>query len=440
MTRSYRSVAAVYVPVAAIAYYLITVLNLGEPLKEGDTQGLIAFVSIALLSEVVAVDFRLGDGHKSQTSMAFLPFLGIIVLFAPHIAAVTLAAVALVSQVTLRRNAPARAAINTAVAALSAIAAGGVFHMMKGIDVHLAVAFPVAAAMFFGSNLLLISIAAAYLDSSSPRSVLLRVAGPNGSNFFFDLLASPIAVVPVLLYDTSPVLGVIVIVLPLILINHSYSWQKHAMKANKDLLRALIKAIETRDPYTSGHSERVAVFAKAIAHELGMPFRKIDQVETAALLHDIGKIDAVFADVLQKPHDLTDEERRLIETHPQKGADLLKNLSSVRPEVIAAVLHHHERFDGGGYPHGLRGDMIPVAARIIMLSDSIDAMLSDRPYRKALSADHVRAELQRCAGSQFDPQIVSVITRSSTLDTLLARRVAIDPSISRDIHRESIMA
>jgi len=142
----------------------------------------------------------------------------------------------------------------------------------------------------------------------------------------------------------------------------------------------------------------------------------VAKTRKAALLHDISKIDPMYSEVLAKPFDLTPSERELIQTHAAKGAELLLDLNSVDKEIIATVRHHHERFDGKGYPDGLEGDSIPLAARIIMMSDSIDAMLSDRPYRKALRLDEVKRELVRCSGTQFDPRIVKSVLDASTLE------------------------
>jgi putative nucleotidyltransferase with HDIG domain len=153
---------------------------------------------------------------------------------------------------------------------------------------------------------------------------------------------------------------------------------------------------------------------------MGLPHRQCELVANAALLHDIGKIDPVFTDVLRKPHALTRDERELIQTHAAKGADMLRDLSSVDRDVVAAVRHHHERFDGKGYPDGLAGATIPLSARIIMLCDSIDAMLSDRPYRRALTIDQVKGELTRCSALQFDPEIVGVVLQAQTLEKAVA--------------------
>jgi putative nucleotidyltransferase with HDIG domain len=209
--------------------------------------------------------------------------------------------------------------------------------------------------------------------------------------------------------------GLLAVVLPLLLIRYSYLSASQLQQANRDLLRVLIKAIETRDPYTSGHSLRVSTLAKMIAEDHGLRARLVSQVADAALLHDIGKIDALYAEIISKPAALTDHERSVIQTHATKGADLLQSLTSLEKEIIVGVRHHHEHFDGSGYPSGLQGKSIPIAARIIMICDSVDAMLSDRPYRDALTVEQVNQELRACSGTQFDPELVETILQCGTL-------------------------
>jgi putative nucleotidyltransferase with HDIG domain len=134
------------------------------------------------------------------------------------------------------------------------------------------------------------------------------------------------------------------------------------------------------------------------------------------LLHDIGKIEAIYVDIIHKPADLTPAERSIMESHVTKGVELLRSLSSFPESVILSVKHHHEREDGRGYPDRLRGDQIPVGAKIIKICDSVDAMLSDRPYRKALSLDDVRAQLQLYSGIQFDGRIASIVSAGTILE------------------------
>jgi len=417
MQNRFRQLATVGVPTAACAYWFLIQSNLGS-YGEPKLAGIAAFACVALLSELMAVDFRLQTGgHQPRSSMAFLPFIGSIVLFPAEISVGLIAGTVAISQFLFRRNGIWRSSYNVAQAMLTACVAAAATAFLENSPLawgHLPGV--VGAMVFFGMNIVLVSAGLSYLKDSSFVDMLGQVAGPNGSNLRYDLLAMPIAFVPVLLYSTSAVLGILVIVLPLLLINYSHVTKKEVIEANKDLLRALVKAIETRDPYTSGHSERVAGLAKMIAKDMRLPTRQMDLVEVSALLHDIGKIDPVFAEVLRKPYDLTPAERALIQTHPARGADLLRSLRSVPPAVVSAVLHHHERYDGKGYPVGVAGQDIPLIARIIMLCDSVDAMLSDRPYRKALTLDHVYSELTKYSGVQFDPVIVHAILQNGTLD------------------------
>ena len=232
----------------------------------------------------------------------------------------------------------------------------------------------------------------------------------------YDLLISPVAFGIALLYIPLHAAGLLVAFLPLFFIRNSYFINLRLQQANKDLIKALVKAIETRDPYTSGHSLRVASLARDIAETLGLSQRQVAEVETAALLHDIGKIDAIYEDILRKPTDLSPSERSVIESHVIKGVELLRSLSSFPEEILSAVRHHHEREDGRGYPDRLRGAEIPIGSKIIKVCDAVDAMLSDRPYRKALTLQDVRNQLLRFSGTQFDGRVTEIVVSSSVLE------------------------
>ncbi|NIO41954.1 MAG: HD domain-containing protein, partial [Burkholderiales bacterium] len=180
-------------------------------------------------------------------------------------------------------------------------------------------------------------------------------------------------------------------ILPLVFVQHAYGIQIKLLKQNKEILELLVKTIEAKDPYTSGHSLRVAQFSRELAVCLGLSSQKAEEIETAALLHDIGKIDFAYTELINSPAKLSDAEREIIRTHPERGARLLASVSSLSKNVLMAVRHHHEHYDGNGYPDGLVGPEIPVAARIIMVVDTVDAMLSNRPYRAALRPEQVTA-------------------------------------------------
>ncbi|SHI94859.1 HD domain-containing phosphohydrolase [Desulfofundulus thermosubterraneus] len=169
-------------------------------------------------------------------------------------------------------------------------------------------------------------------------------------------------------------------------------------------VQALAAALEARDVYTKGHSVRVANWARACARVLGLDAGEQERVYLAGLLHDLGKI-GVREDILLKPGPLTTEERKEMQSHPEVGARILEP-ARFPAAVIAAVRHHHEDYDGGGYPAGLVGEEIPLLARIIRVADTYDAMTSARPYRQAFTPRQAREELQRWAGRQFDPRVV----------------------------------
>jgi putative nucleotidyltransferase with HDIG domain len=167
---------------------------------------------------------------------------------------------------------------------------------------------------------------------------------------------------------------------------------------------SLARAVDSRDAYTGSHSERVASLAAEIAEQLALSAEDVELTRLAGSLHDLGKL-AIPEEILRKPASLSDAERLVLERHPQIGYRMLESLG-VDP-IAYWVLHHHERWDGSGYPDGLAGERIPLGARIIFVSDAFDAMTSDRLYREALSFEQAVAEVERCAGSQFDPDVVN---------------------------------
>lgn len=187
---------------------------------------------------------------------------------------------------------------------------------------------------------------------------------------------------------------------------------KHQLETtNRELLELFVQTVEFRDPYTSGHSQRVSRSSQIIAELLGLSAKEQERIRTAALLHDVGKIHQVFGPILSKTGRLTPEERAVMELHPIKSAELVARISDLQ-DLVPAVRHHHERWDGAGYPDRLVGESIPLGARIITIADTIDAMTTDRPYRKALGEAEVREELARFSGTQFDPAICAMLLAS----------------------------
>ncbi|MFE7814923.1 HD-GYP domain-containing protein [Streptomyces sp. NPDC057433] len=180
--------------------------------------------------------------------------------------------------------------------------------------------------------------------------------------------------------------------------------------AHQATIRALVQAVDIKDGYTRGHSERVGQASTMIARELGMDDERTEVLRFAGILHDVGKL-GVPTRLLTKDGPLTPEERRVIELHPEYGHEMVRGISFLG-EARAAVLHHHERLDGSGYPYGLAGGQIPESARVVAVADAFDAMTSNRSYSRARPVPVALDELQRCAGGHFDPRMVEALVRA----------------------------
>ncbi|MFG2717585.1 HD-GYP domain-containing protein [Streptomyces sp. NPDC048416] len=180
--------------------------------------------------------------------------------------------------------------------------------------------------------------------------------------------------------------------------------------AHQATIRALVQAVDIKDKYTRGHSERVGRASEMIARELGMEEGRLEVIRFAGILHDVGKL-GVPTRVLRKDGPLTPEERAVIELHPEYGHEMVRGIGFLG-EARSAILHHHERIDGSGYPYGLVGAQIPEAARVVAVADAFDAMTSTRSYRRARPVAAAVTELERCAGAQFDPRMVRGLVRA----------------------------
>jgi putative nucleotidyltransferase with HDIG domain len=180
----------------------------------------------------------------------------------------------------------------------------------------------------------------------------------------------------------------------------------------KNTVTTLSNAVDARDPYTAGHSERVAEISLQIGNALGLRKVQLDKIEMSALFHDIGKL-GVPDNVLLKPGKLTKDEFQKIKEHPSIGVSILKNIDFLA-ETLPIILHHHEKYDGSGYPDGISGNEIPFESRIICIADTYDAMTSDRPYRKELSHEEAIAEIIKFRGIQFDPEVTDAFLTLST--------------------------
>ncbi|MFB7213660.1 HD-GYP domain-containing protein [Streptomyces sp. NPDC056255] len=204
-------------------------------------------------------------------------------------------------------------------------------------------------------------------------------------------------------------LSALIVLLPMYISCWVFAQYHREHAAHRATIRALVQAVDIKDTYTRGHSERVGRASVLIARELGMDPGRLEVVRFAGILHDVGKL-GVPTRVLRKDGPLTPEERQVIELHPEYGHEIVRGIGFLG-EARAAILHHHERLDGSGYPYGLSGREIPEFARVVAVADAFDAMTSTRSYRRGRPVPAALEELKRCAGTQFDPQMVRALAR-----------------------------
>lgn len=221
---------------------------------------------------------------------------------------------------------------------------------------------------------------------------------------FHDLSMLPLGVFVYILWQYNP-FSILLAAIPLFVLRYSYQLVADLRQQTRDALYALARVLDERDQLTSRHSELVSEHAGAIAQRLGMGPDQVEVVMLAAAMHDIGKL-GMRNDILFKPGPLTTSERELAKRHPVIGAELLRKFPLFEKGAVF-VRHHHERWDGKGYPDGLSGEAIPLGARILAVADSYQAMIEQRPYREPLSEETALQELREGAGSQFDPAVVA---------------------------------
>lgn len=202
-------------------------------------------------------------------------------------------------------------------------------------------------------------------------------------------------------------LAALFVLLPMCICSWVFAQYHRERAAHQATIRALVQAVDIKDRYTRGHSERVGRASVLIARELGMGEERTETLRFAGILHDVGKL-GVPTRLLRKDGPLTPQERRVIELHPEYGHEMVRGIGFLG-EARSAILHHHERMDGSGYPCGLSGYDIPEFARVVAVADSFDAMTSTRSYRRARPVPVALEELRRCAGTQFDPRMVAAL-------------------------------
>jgi HD-GYP domain-containing protein (c-di-GMP phosphodiesterase class II) len=396
----------------------------------GSLLEVVSFLVIAIILERSATGLRI----HGRGSTSFVITLCACILFGASWAALVAASAMLVSMLSGKQPF-IKTVFNTAQVTISVIGAVALYQLLNGqvppsylsnlpgvstaaVQRDFALFFILALTYFLVNSVL---VNAAIATASRRPFFEVWLANTRGV-IGYDLAASALSMVMAWLFLWSQQhwgfgsIGILAVVVPIAFVRKTYTMYRGLEATSRELLEIMVKAIEARDPYTSGHSERVAKLSKLIAQENGgLGSDEIEKIYKAALLHDVGKMYEEFAPLLRKESKLTQEERELLQTHAIRSAELVGIVSDFKGTVLESVRSHHERWDGRGYPNGIAGEDIPLGARIIMVSDTIDAMTTDRPYRKALGVDVVIAELQKHRGTQFDPKLVDLVIGSVTI-------------------------
>lgn len=313
----------------------------------------------------------------------------------------------LVAQGVVQRRPLHKVAHNAAAFALTALVSGAVFRSSGGQVGRLA--FPgdllpllACGITYFTMNSGLAALGLAWSSGSGPRRVWTR-AVREGLPYHLSFLG--LGAWLALAYLEAGPWGLLLCGVPFLVARHAFRLYVEIRKDLKDFVRALSEVLDEVDPYTRQHSVRVAAYAVRLARALGCPEREVEDIETAALVHDLGKIGPQNQRILQKAGTLSHEDQRTLRGHPATGAGIVARVHALR-RAAQIVRLHHERPDGLGYPFGLHGEQVPRGARILNVVDAFDAMTSDRPYRRALSPESALRELDRGAGTQFDRAVV----------------------------------
>ena len=389
---------------------------LAPHVQPGEVGAVVWMAAIGLFVQLLTFNLpRSGSG-----SIAFIPLLAAAIIaptWVTALAAIVSVAVAEIS----KRPAPIKILFNVMQISFAIAAATIVFRfiggtslltspsvrLLEGARVN-ALSIFVLITIFFAINTILV---AGVIAVSEGGNVFHIWSKNTVTSLPYDILSAPVVYLLAWVYVSSGATGAIALCVPLIGVRQLYKTNSELEQVNQDLLELMVKAIEARDPYTSGHSRRVAHYSQLIARAIGLGGNQVERVRIAALLHDVGKIHEVYAPLLQKPEKLTPAEWEVMQGHPIKSSELVMTVSHLA-DIVLPVRHHHENWDGSGYPDGLVGEQIPLASRIVLFADTIDAMTTDRPYRKALGEAHVRSELLKYRGKQFDPYICDKLLAS----------------------------
>jgi len=388
-----------------------------------DLGGYAFFVLLSILAEVATIRWQSPKGRVVSASSALT--YTVLIVYGPLPAGLVNAVKGLVGALYPERRPPHRAAFDAAILAISGTAAGLSYLLLSGLLGQGSRIFMFLAAIGAGLTDYFIATTGTAMAIALYRSTSAFKTWRENFGWLpqYPLLAV-LGIIIALGYGEFGLLGLALFFFPLFLARYifkSYIDKAHRQvellraanaaldTANQDLIETLAAVIDARDVFTYGHSTQVTNYALAIAKEMGLPEEEREMIRKAGLLHDIGKV-GISEGILTKKGTITRDERHILEQHPVLGEEILGRVKDMK-ELAEIVGSHHERCDGKGYPYGRKGEEIPLAGRILGVADALDAMLSDRPYRPAMNFLQALMEIQRNAGTQFDPYVIEALLR-----------------------------
>lgn len=388
--------------------------------------GLVAFGLAAAV--VVAGLFPIHIQYRTKVLLTTPPLYLAVVLLPPGVAALTAGLGILTLQMlTRKRKGSLPSDIVTAASRWVIVASISSWVAHWNIDSLAAVPLTMlgAALVMLAGDIVTGAFEIAPMSGEPPLNVMLAMLQGAGlieaTQYLLGMLGA--------LAARQQIWSLLLLVLPTYIIYAAFKHTKEMYNGTRQLLESMADAVDLRDAYTGGHSHRVAEFSLAVLKELNVSGTEAELIYVAARVHDIGKIGVPDA-ILNKPGRLTAEEKRIMDTHPERGAELIARYSDFA-RGVDIVLHHHERWDGRGYPKGLKGVDIPFGARVIAVVDSFDAMTSDRPYRAAMSIPQALRVLHEGRGVQWDPAPVDAFVRHMTAAQQPAPTVPYAPPVAQ---------
>ncbi|MEW5785619.1 MAG: HD-GYP domain-containing protein [Bacillota bacterium] len=374
-------------------------------LKSVDLLSLVVFLIVIILFESFPVHLPRGG----MITVSFAPVFAAILLFEP----IFIIALGLLNELLYVRKdkTTPKALFNASQLTISVGLASVFYHYLNPTGLTISWQFFLAALgslfVYFFLNWSFVTLILSFIQNFNFFSLWIINVKWAIPGFF---CMAPLGILIAFIYTNIGFWGLVLFVVPLFLARYSFQSYINTRQSFLDTIESLSRAIDAKDRYTRGHSSRVAEYAVALARELKWPEDRVEMLKYIALIHDVGKI-AIPEGILKKTGSLTEAEFNEMKNHSCIGAEVIRN-NNFFAGGADMIRHHHERWDGAGYPDGLRGEAIPEGARILAVADAYDAMTSDRPYRKALTPQTALQEIREGAGSQFDPRMAEAFTRA----------------------------